>query len=90
MNIQPLKTESVPTPAKPKTPLPKPSPEVPPETVTQSTKNERHLEALRNEPAVRADEVARGQALAADPNYPSDDLLAKLAEIFVNDASRTR
>ena len=90
MNIQPLKTESVPTPAKPKTPLAKPTPEEPPETATQSTKHERHLEALRNEPAVRAEEVARGKALAADPNYPPDDLLAKLAEIFVNDASRTK
>lgn len=90
MNIQPLKTESVPTPAKPKTPLAKPSPEVPPETTTQSTKNDGHLEALRQEPAVRAEEVARGKALAADPTYPSDDLLAKLAEIFVNDASRTK
>lgn len=90
MNIQPLKTESVPTPAKPKTPLAKPSPEVPPETTTPSTKNDRHLEALRQEPAVRAEEVTRGKALAADPTYPSDDLLAKLAEIFVNDASRTK
>jgi|LakMenEpi03Aug12_release.lakeMendotaPanAssembly.Ray.scaffolds.fasta_scaffold519936_3 hypothetical protein len=90
MNIQPLKTESVPTPAKPKTPLAKPAPEVQPETLTQSAKNDRRLDALRNEPAIRADEVARGKALANDPNYPSDDLLAKLAEIFVNDAARTK
>ena len=90
MNLQPLKTESVPTPAKPKTPLAKPSPEVPPEAAKEGVKHARHLEALRNEPAVRAEEVARGKALADDPNYPSNDLLAKLAEIFVNDSSRTR
>ena len=31
-------------------------------------------------PDVRADEVERGKRLVADPNYPSDDLLEKLAE----------
>jgi len=88
MNIQPLKTDAVPTPAKPKAAPAKPAPEPPPQPAVQATKNERHLEALRNEPDVRAAEVARGKALAADPHYPSSDVLAKLAEIFVNDASR--
>ena len=31
-------------------------------------------------PDLRADEVERGKRLVADPNYPSDDLLEKLAE----------
>ncbi|MCE9612503.1 MAG: hypothetical protein K8R23_20070 [Chthoniobacter sp.] len=88
MNIQPLKTESVPTPAKPKAAPAKPAPEPPAQPPIQATKNERHLEALRNEPDVRAAEVERGKSLAADPNYPSPDVLAKLAEIFVNDATR--
>ena len=31
-------------------------------------------------PDLRVDEVERGKRLVADPNYPSDDLLEKLAE----------
>lgn len=88
MNIQPLKTDAVPTPAKSKAAPAKPAPEPPPQPAIQATKNERHLETLRNEPAARPAEVERGKTLAADPNYPSSDVLAKLAEIFVNDASR--
>jgi BRCT domain type II-containing protein len=90
MNIQPLKTESVPVPAKPKAQVAKPSPASSPTETSQSAKSQRLLEVLRNEPDVRASEVERGKALAADPNYPSDDVLAKLAEIFVKDASRIR
>lgn len=90
MNIQPLKSESVTAPAKPKAQPAKPSPAATPDEPLQSTKNERHMEALRKEPDVRTTEVERGKALAADPNYPSDDILAKLAEIFVNDARRTK
>ena len=35
-------------------------------------------------PDVRAEEVERGKRLVADPNYPSDDLLEKLAEGLLN------
>ena len=35
-------------------------------------------------PDVRADEVERGKRLVADPNYPSDALLEKLAEGLLN------
>lgn len=90
MNIQPLKTECVPVPAKPKTQPATPTQTSSPKEPLQSTKHERLMEALRNEPEVRATEVERGKALAADPNYPSDDILGKLAEIFVNDAKRTK
>jgi len=90
MNIQPLKTESLSVPAKPKAQPAIPIRASAQEETPQSTKNERLMKALRNEPDVRATEVERGKALAADPNYPSDDILGKLAEIFVNDAKRTR
>ena len=31
-------------------------------------------------PDLRADEIERGKRLVADPNYPSDEILDKLAE----------
>ncbi len=84
MNIQPVKSEGVPTPVKPKTVPPK-APEVRAEPESSSATREARLrDILAQEPAVRAEEVARGKALVTDPNYPSADLLAKLAEMFVN------
>jgi len=41
-------------------------------------------QALQNQPEVRPDEVARGQALAADPNYPSASILSQVAGMIVN------
>ena len=35
--------------------------------------------ALAAQPEIRPEVVARGQALAADPNYPSTDILRSLA-----------
>lgn len=90
MNIQPLKTEGVPAPSKPKAQPAKSAQASSPGEMLKSTKNERLMEALRNEPDVRPTEVDRGRKLAADPNYPSDDILAKLADIFVNDSKRTK
>jgi hypothetical protein len=84
MNIQPLKSHSVPLPAKPAakpaTPPAEPgAPEAP-----AKTKRARHLEVLKHEPAVRAGEVERAKRLAADPNYPTDDILARIADRFVS------
>ena len=36
--------------------------------------------AAASGPDLRADEIERGKHLAADPNYPSDEILEKLAE----------
>jgi hypothetical protein len=41
-------------------------------------------EALTNQPEVRPDVVARGQALAGDPNYPSPAILSRVAGMIVN------
>ena len=60
------------------------APEARAESESPSAARETRLrDLLAKEPAVRPDEVERGKALAADPNYPSGDLLAKLAEMFV-------
>ena len=88
MNIQPCKSECVPVPSKPTAKSAKPAKEPSAEQAPSATKQEKLLAALGNEPDVRAQEIERGKALAADPDYPSGDLLAKLAEVFVNDARR--
>ena len=46
-----------------------------------STESAEFLRAeLKRQPAVRPEVVARGRALAADPNYPPMDALRKVAE----------
>jgi hypothetical protein len=46
-----------------------------------STESAEFLRAeLKRQPAVRPEVVARGRALAADPNYPSMETLGKVAE----------
>ena len=46
-----------------------------------STESAEFLRAeLKRQPAVRPEMVARGKALAADPNYPPMDTLRKVAE----------
>ena len=90
MNIPPLKTDNVTTPPKTAARSAKPAKEPAAEETPPTAKQEKLLAALANEPAVRAEEVARGKDLAADPDYPSDDLLAKLADVFVKDARRSK
>ena len=90
MNIQPLKTESVTTPPKPAARSAKPAKEPAAAETPQVARQEKLRAALAKEPEVRAEEIARGQELAADPGWPSDELLAKLAEVFVNDARRAK
>lgn len=84
MNIQPVKPEGVPAPVKPKT-APVKAPEARAEHESTSNVREARLrDILAQEPEVRPDVVERGKALASDPNYPSGDLLAKLAAMFVD------
>ncbi len=90
MNIQPFKFDSVTVPPKPAAKSAKPATEAATEQAPQTTRQEKLLGALQNEPDVRPEEIARGAVLANDPNYPGDDLLAKLAEVFVNDAQRSK
>jgi hypothetical protein len=84
MKIQPAKSEGVPAPVKPKA-APVKAPEAPAETESSHSVREARLrDILAQEPAVRPDQVERGKVLARDPNYPSGDLLAKLAEMLVD------
>lgn len=83
MNIQPVKSEGAPTPLKPKAASAK-APEAQAEQEGPVAARETALrELLAQEPALRPEHVERGKALAANPKYPSDELLAKLAEMFV-------
>lgn len=41
-------------------------------------------EALYSQPEIRPEEVARGQALAADPGYPSADVIRSVAAQILN------
>src|SRR4051794_23029751 len=45
---------------------------------------------LANTPEVRADVVARGKALVADPNYPSKETLQRVAGVLAADLKRDR
>jgi hypothetical protein len=82
MNIQPVKSENVQAPLRPKTP-PAKAPQLEPEaSPAHSVRTARLRDLIAAEPAVRPAEVERGKALAKDPQYPSDNVLAKLAEMF--------
>lgn len=39
---------------------------------------------LQNIPEIRPEVVERAQALAADPSYPSDDIILKVSALIVN------
>ena len=90
MNIQPLKSDGVPVPPKPGARAAKPATKPADEETAQITQQTKLPASLATEPEVRPEELARGKALAEDPSYPSDDLLAKLADVFVNDARRAK
>ena len=40
-------------------------------------------EALNNSPEIRSDVVAKGKALAVDPNYPPREIIEGLAKLMV-------
>ncbi len=46
-------------------------------------------QAMNNLPDSRADVVARGKALAADPTYPALKIISKLANLFIADAQES-
>jgi len=47
-------------------------------------KAEQLNQALSSQPEVRPDVVARGQALAADPSYPSPAIITQVAGMIAN------
>ncbi len=85
MNIQPINTPIQLSTIKLKAQQPN---RVPTSSATPSperTKTNDQMESLRSEPDVRPAELSRAQAMVNDPNYPSDDILSKVAEILIND-----
>jgi hypothetical protein len=46
------------------------------------------LNALRNDPEVRAEMVEYGRRLAADLNYPPPEMFPKLAELIINSTTK--
>lgn len=88
MNIQPVKSENVQAPVRPKTPPARaPQPEANAEPAP-SVRTARLRDLMDQPPAVRPAEVERGKVLARDPEYPSDNVLAKLAEIFAESSGK--
>jgi hypothetical protein len=45
--------------------------------------------ALASQPAIRPEVVARARALAADPNYPSPQILRKVGEVILGSPDLT-
>jgi hypothetical protein len=68
--------------------LPLSKPAVRPLPQQQDTVSTDNLNGLRNalaaQPEIRPEVVARGQALAADPGYPSAAVLQRVAGIILN------
>jgi hypothetical protein len=60
----------------------KPGPSAPSPAVSDLTASERLNQALANTTEVRADQVARAKALVADPNYPSEKQMSKIAGLL--------
>ena len=66
--------------------VPPPPPKEPGEPTPQATANqggnvsELAQRAADSGPDLRADEIERAKRLVADPNYPSDEILDKVAE----------
>jgi hypothetical protein len=57
----------------------------PPADTTMSFESTQALEkTLQDTPTIRPETVARASALVADGNYPSDDLLGKMAGLLAD------
>jgi hypothetical protein len=50
--------------------------------------NESLLTALQNQPDVRPEVLNRAKQLAADPSYPSKDIINAIANAFVSNTGR--
>ena len=88
MNIDPVKTQSVAQPGKAKAREAKPQPKQAARDSFKPEQKERLMNLLKSQPDVRPEVVERAKALAADPSYPSDKVIAKLAKLFIKDAAK--
>jgi hypothetical protein len=86
MNIKPVQSEAVALPAKAKASVPAKASDEAPEAATEANHAERKrllMEALATAPNVRPEVIERAKTLANDPNYPTDDVLNRLAARFL-------
>jgi len=49
----------------------------------EPAQNSKLVNILQQEPDVRPDALERAKSLAADPNYPGADTVARLASLFI-------
>jgi hypothetical protein len=54
----------------------------PPDTTMSIGRTQALEQTLQNTPVVRPEEVSRASALVADENYPSDEMLNKMAGLL--------
>ena len=84
MQISAAKTSMPPRPIESQTPSsPTTERQAPPQDPVDVRRVAILLSMLENKPEVRTEVVARGRALAADPSYPSPDVINKLAGLVV-------
>jgi len=85
MNINPINTPIQLSTVKLKAQQPNRAPTTSTTPSPERAKTDDQMESLRSEPDIRPTELSRAQAMVNDPNYPSDDILSKVAEVLIND-----
>jgi hypothetical protein len=88
MKIDPVKTQSVAQPGKTRAREAKPETKQTARDSFKPEQKERLMTLLKSQPDVRPEVVERAKALAADPSYPSDKVIAKLAKMFIKDSAK--
>jgi hypothetical protein len=91
MKIQPVKTDIIQQPARARRKVASDAAEAKEACGPQKAGRKDSLkEALMREPAVRPEVIERARQLAADPEYPPADVLAKVAAKFIVAAKGSR
>jgi hypothetical protein len=87
MKIRPVQTEAV---ALPPTTITSKAPSTVASQATgdsyQPAQNQKLVNMLQEQPDIRPDALERAKSLAADPNYPSAAIVAKLAKLVISSA----
>jgi len=58
--------------------------------VFKPEQNQKLMNQIQSEPDTRPDMVARARLLVADENYPSSEVLGKVAENFLNEFGQSK
>jgi hypothetical protein len=87
MNIPPVTSDAVSAAFKNRTVPARPNVPEPPADVVDTSTRSSLVNAVANEAALRPEVVERARKLAGDPNYPSENLLGRLAEYLVKEST---